>query len=162
MAGMRLADKVLVHQGHPAKVGVDVTAAVGIERLAVAGTAEACAPGARAAALAGSAAVLGLADLDALAATRRGRYVCTHMPASAQAVRLAGDALMGLGAHRRNRLLPIAGAGIIVAAGRLRHGQERPAECGDRGLRRFWSRHESALRAFGPRWSRGWTIAVVS
>jgi hypothetical protein len=28
MAGMQLADKALVHQVHPAKVGVDVTAAV--------------------------------------------------------------------------------------------------------------------------------------
>ena len=28
MAGMRLADKVLVHQVHPAKIGADVTASM--------------------------------------------------------------------------------------------------------------------------------------
>ena len=115
MAGMRLADKVLVHQVHPAKVAVDVTASVisnvllwrARPKLALA--VRILLP------LAGSAAVLSLADLDALAATRRGRYVCAHMPPSAQAVRLAGDAVMGLGARRRSLLLLIAGAGMIVA-----------------------------------------------
>jgi hypothetical protein len=42
--------------------------------------------------------------------------VLVHMPPSAQAVRLAGDALMGLGAHRRSAALLIAGA-IVIAAG---------------------------------------------
>ena len=39
--------------------------------------------------------MLGLADLGALARTRPGQYVLDHMPPSAQAVRLAGDAVMG-------------------------------------------------------------------
>jgi len=35
------------------------------------------------------------------------------MPPSAQAVRLAGDAIMGLGAYRRSVMLLLAGAGMI-------------------------------------------------
>jgi hypothetical protein len=38
-----------------------------------------------------------LADVDALAQTVPGRYVLAHMPPSAQAERLDGDALMGAG-----------------------------------------------------------------
>ena len=45
-----------------------------------------------------------------------GRYVRAHMPPSAQAVRLAGDALMGLGAHRRSPVLLMAGA-VVIAVG---------------------------------------------
>jgi hypothetical protein len=63
--------------------------------------------------VAGSAAVLSLADLDCLSRTRRGRYVLAHMPPSAQAVRLAGDAIMGLGAYRRSARLLLAGAAMI-------------------------------------------------
>jgi hypothetical protein len=37
------------------------------------------------------------------------------MPPSAQAVRLAGDGLMGLGAYRRNVALLLAGAAVIAA-----------------------------------------------
>jgi hypothetical protein len=65
--------------------------------------------------VAGSLAVLTLADLDALACTAPGRYVLAHMPPSAQAVRLAGDALMGLGARRRSVALLLAGAAVIAA-----------------------------------------------
>ena len=115
MAGMRLADKVLVHQVHPAKVGVDVTASVVSNVLLWRARPKAALAVRVLLPLAGSAAVLGLADLDALAVTRRGRYVCAHMPPSAQAARLAGDAVMGLGARRRSLMLLIAGAGIIVA-----------------------------------------------
>jgi hypothetical protein len=70
---------------------------------AVAGTAKGRARGPHRAARAGSLAVLTLADLDALAQTASGRYMLAHIPPSAQTVRLAGDALMGLGASRRNR-----------------------------------------------------------
>ncbi len=53
---------------------------------------------------------------DALAKTRRGQYVLKHMPPSAQALRLAGDALMGFGAYRRSFALVVAGA-VVIAAG---------------------------------------------
>ncbi|HEX5190590.1 MAG TPA: hypothetical protein VFW16_13670 [Streptosporangiaceae bacterium] len=110
---MRLADGAVIHQVHPAKIGADVAAAlVSIallwrDRPRAALVVRVTDPAA------GSAAVLALADLDDLARTRRGRYVLAHMPPSAQAVRLVGDALMGLGAHRRSTLVLLAGAAVI-------------------------------------------------
>jgi hypothetical protein len=66
--------------------------------------------------VAGSLAVLTLADLDVLAQTAPGRYVLAHMPPPAQAVPLAGHALMGLGAGRRNLALLLAAAAVIAAS----------------------------------------------
>jgi hypothetical protein len=112
---MRLADGAVIHQVHPAKIGADLTAAIVSnvllwrERPTAAMAVRVIIP------VAGSAAVLGLADLDGLSRTRRGRYVLVHMPLSAQAVRLAGDALMGIGAYKRNALLLFAGATMIGA-----------------------------------------------
>lgn len=97
MAGMQLAGRMLVHQVHPAKIGADVTAAAMSNILLWKARPKAALVVRVLLPVAGSAAVLGLADLDALAKTRRGQYVLTHMPPSAQAVRLAGDALTGLG-----------------------------------------------------------------
>ncbi len=115
MAGMRLADKVLVHQVHPAKIGADVTASMVSNVMLWRGHPKTAVAVRILVSVAGSAAVLGLADLDALAKTRRGQYVLEHMPPSAQALRLAGDALMGFGARRRSRALLLAGAAVIVA-----------------------------------------------
>ena len=112
---MRLADKALVHQVHPAKVGVDVTAALVSNILLWRARPKAALAVRVLLPLAGSAVVLCLGDLDALATSRRGRYVRANMPPSAQAVRLAGDAVMGLGAHRRSPLLLVAGAAVIAA-----------------------------------------------
>lgn len=111
---MRLADGAVIHQVHPAKIGVDVAASIisnvllWRDRPAAAVAVRFILPAA------GSATVLCLADLDGLSRTRRGRYVLAHMPPSAQAVRLAGDALMGVGAYRRSAALMGAGAAIIV------------------------------------------------
>jgi hypothetical protein len=110
---MRLADGAVIHQVHGAKIGTDVAAAVVSnmllwrDRPTVALVVRVILP------VAGSAAVLALADLDGLSRTRRGRYVLVHMPPSAQAVRLAGDAVMGLGAYRRSAKLLLAGATMI-------------------------------------------------
>lgn len=114
MSDMRMAEGALLHQVHPAKIGADVTASIISNVLLwqekpVTGVAVRCVLP-----IASSAAVLGLADLDALARTRRGRYVLAHMPPAAQAVRLAGDALMGLGAYRRSPALFVAGAAVVV------------------------------------------------
>jgi hypothetical protein len=143
---MRLADGAVIHQVHPAKIGADVTASVVSnlllwqERPAVAVAVRVVVP------IAGSAAVLILADLDGLSRTRRGRYVLAHMPPSAQAVRLAGDALMGLGAYRRNALLLIAGA-MMIGAG-WSHGMwPRP---GRRGQPR-WLAPPGGARLVRPR-----------
>jgi len=113
--GLRASEKILVHQVHPAKVGADVTASVVSSVLLWRRRPKAAVVVRVVLPVAGSAVVLGLADLDALARTRRGRYVLTHMPPSAQAVRLAGDAVMGFGAHRRNVALLVTGAAMIVA-----------------------------------------------
>jgi hypothetical protein len=112
---MRPADKILVHQVHPAKIGADVTASVVSNVLLWQARPKAAVVVRVLMPAAGSAAVLSLADLDALARTRRGRYVLNHMPPSAQVVRLAGDVLMGSGAHRRNPALLLAGAAVIMA-----------------------------------------------
>ncbi len=109
-----MAEGALLHQVHPVKIGVDVGASIVSNVLLwrerpVTGVAVRCVLP-----IAGSALVLGLADLDALARTRRGRYVLAHMPASAQAIRLAGDALMGFGAYRRSAPLFAVGAAVVV------------------------------------------------
>src|SRR5262245_18270979 len=100
MPDMRPADRVLVHQVHPAKIGADVTASLVSTVSLWRARSEAAMAVRVLLPLAGSAAVFRFADLDALARTGCGRYVLAHMPPSAQAVRLARDALMGLGAHR--------------------------------------------------------------
>ncbi len=111
---MRLAEGALIHQVHPAKIGADAAAAVVSSvllwrRRPGAGVAVRCVVPA-----VGSVAVLALADLDGLARTRRGRYVLAHMPPSATAVRLAGDALMGVAAYRRSTMLMLAGAAVVA------------------------------------------------
>jgi hypothetical protein len=112
---MQPAETVLVHQVHPVKLGADITASAVSDvllwkhkpRTAVA--VRVLLP------VAGSAAVLGLADLGPLARTRRGQYVTGHMPPSAQLVRLAGDAVMGFGAYRHSRALLLLGAALVAA-----------------------------------------------
>jgi hypothetical protein len=112
---MQLADKVLVHQVHPAKIGADVTASVVSNVLLWKGRPIAAVAVRVLLPVAGSLAVLSLADLDALAQTRQGQYVRANMPPSAQAVRLAGDAVMAFGARRHSALLLAAGAAVIAA-----------------------------------------------
>jgi hypothetical protein len=95
MAGMRLADKVLVHQVHPLKIGADAMAAVVSDILLWTARPKTALAVKIVLPVAGSLVVFGIANLDALASTRQGAYALQHMPNSAQAVRLAGDALMG-------------------------------------------------------------------
>jgi len=112
---MQLAGKVLVHQVHPVKIIADVTASVVSNVLLWQGRPKAALAVRIVLPAAGSLGVLMLADLDALAQTAPGRYVLAHMPPSAQAVRLTGDALIGLGARRRNLALLLTGAAVIAA-----------------------------------------------
>src|SRR5215470_16950760 len=104
-SGMRLAEGALIHQVHPAKIGADVTASIISNALLWNARPKTAVAVRCLLPVAGSAAVLGLADLDLLSRTRRGRYVLAHMPPSAQAIRLLGDAVMGIGAYRRNSAL---------------------------------------------------------
>jgi hypothetical protein len=135
---MRLGDGALIHQVHPAKLGADITAAVVSnvllwqERPKAAMVVRIVLP------MAGSAAVLSVCDLDGLSRTRRGRYVLAHMPPSAQAVRLAGDALMGLGAYRRSARLLLAGAMVVGI------GWSHP----------LWPLSQPAAKMSGPGWRR--------
>jgi hypothetical protein len=123
---MQLADKVLVHQVHPAKITADVTASVVSNMLLWRGRPKAALAVRIVLPVCGSLAVLTLADLDALAQTAPGRYVLAHMPPSARAVRLDGDALMDLGAHRRNVAAPVCRQPPSRPAGRMRPGREHP------------------------------------
>jgi hypothetical protein len=54
-------------------------------------------------------------DTTALRSTRRGRYVLKHMPPTAQAVRLTGDAVMTVGAWRRSSYLIAIGTLVVIA-----------------------------------------------
>ena len=112
---MRLADGAVIHQVHTAKIGADVAASAVSAVLFWRGRPRAAVAVRIVVPAAGSAAVLYAADLDGLSRTRRGRYVLAHMPPAAQAVRLAGDAVMALGARRRRPVLLIAGAALIGA-----------------------------------------------
>src|SRR5258708_381900 len=85
MAGTRLADKVPVHHGPAATIGADATASAVSNVLLWRARPKAALVVRALLPVAGSLAVLSLADLDALAGTRRGRYVRAHMPPSAQA-----------------------------------------------------------------------------
>jgi hypothetical protein len=59
-------------------------------------------------------------DTSRLRSTRRGRYVLEHMPPAAQAVRLAGDAVMTVGAWRRSG--PLVAAGVLMVIAGWSHG----------------------------------------
>lgn len=116
MADMRMAEGALVHQVHPAKISADVTASI-VSNFLLWRDCPVTAVAVRfVLPAAGSAAVLGFANLDAVSRTRRGRYVLAHMPPAAQVTRLAGDALMGFAAYRRKPALFILGT-VVVAAG---------------------------------------------
>jgi hypothetical protein len=104
-----------VHQVHPAKISADVTASIVSNVLLWKGEVKTAITVRVVVPVLGSAAVLGMADLDSLGKTRRGRYVLEHMPPAAQAIRLAGDAVMVWGARRRSRAFLLIGAAVIVA-----------------------------------------------
>jgi hypothetical protein len=59
-------------------------------------------------------AVLLRADTETLRSTRRGKYVLKHMPPAAQAVRLVGDAVMTVGAVRRDIFVIAIGTLVVV------------------------------------------------
>ena len=65
------------------------------------------------------------ADTTRLRSTRRGRYVLKHMPPAAQAVRLAGDAVMTVGAWRHNG--PLIAVGTLMVIAGWSHGLMRAA-----------------------------------
>jgi hypothetical protein len=105
----------LLHQVHPLKVGADVAADVVSVRLMWQRRPIAALLVAHALAAAGSTVVL-RRDLSWLAATRRGRYVASHMPPTAQVLRYAGQCLAWRAAYGR-RPAGIALGHLLVVAG---------------------------------------------
>ncbi|HLH70655.1 MAG TPA: hypothetical protein VKY90_16990 [Candidatus Dormibacteraeota bacterium] len=130
LAGRVSGEALLLHQSHPAKLAVDVLAAIisGLllwRRRPLPGLAvRYLLP------LVGSAAVLARADLSRHRERRAGRYMLDHMPPGAQGLRFVGDLLMALGAWRRQPpLIAMGGALVLVgwAHGLLPGGARRPS-----------------------------------
>jgi hypothetical protein len=107
--------RLLVHQVHPVKLGADISASVLSLVLIWRGHRRTGMAVHLALPVLGSALVLATADLSRLATTPAGRYVQQHMPPTAQAIRLAGDALTVRGAGRHLPGLIAAGLAVVVA-----------------------------------------------
>jgi hypothetical protein len=108
-------ETVLLHQVHPVKLAFDISASIVSNillwqhRLGAALLARYVPP------LVGSILVVRYTDVEGLRDTPQGRYVLEHMPPAAVAFRLAGDAVMGIGAWRRRPGWMAAGALMVVA-----------------------------------------------
>ncbi len=126
-------DAVLLHQVHPLKLSADISASLisnallWRHRLGAGLAVRLLVP------MAGSGAVLTMCDVESLRETEAGRYVLEHMPSEAMAVRLAGDAVMALGAWRRSPDMMIAGL-LIVAVGWSHGAWGSEAQAQRRGL----------------------------
>jgi hypothetical protein len=113
-------DAVLLHQVHPLKIAADVSASLisnvllWRHQLGAALAVRILLP------LAGSGAVMTMCDVESLRDTEAGRYVLEHMPSDAVAIRLAGDAVMAVGAWRRS--LNTLGLGLLIVAVGWSHG----------------------------------------
>jgi hypothetical protein len=108
-------EAVLLHQVHPVKLAADISASVISNALL---WQHRLLPGLLVRYLlpiAGSALVLSTTDMTTLRGTAAGQYVLAHMPPAAQAIRLAGDVVMLIGAWRRSPTVLLAGAAIIIA-----------------------------------------------
>ncbi|HME50320.1 hypothetical protein [Mycobacterium sp.] len=112
---MPTSDDLLLHQVHAAKLAADIAASVVSLTMIWRGRRGAGLVVHFLIPVAASAALL-RTDTSRLRLSRRGRYVLKHMPPAAQAVRLAGDAVMTAGAWRRSGLLVAAG-GLVVIGG---------------------------------------------
>jgi hypothetical protein len=116
--------RLLVHQVHPAKLGVDITASVVStvllwqHHLSGGLLVRYLLPPL------GTLLVLSFGDVDRRAGTFAGQYILEHMPPVLVAIRLAGDTLMALGAWRR-RPACIALAVLLIALG-WSHGMMAP------------------------------------
>ena len=105
----------LLHQVHPAKLATDISADVVSTWLMWQRRPRAALLLAHAAAALASATVTGC-DLSPLQTTRRGRYVLSHMPPSAQALRYLGQVLAWYAAYR-HRPAGVALGHVLIAAG---------------------------------------------
>src|SRR5438445_3316164 len=108
-------DALVLHQVHPAKLAADASASLASMWLLWRGRTATGFAVHYLIPLIASAVVLHR-DVSPLRDTARGRYVLTHMPPPAQAVRALGDTLMVRGAPRHQRRL-IALDALVVPAG---------------------------------------------
>lgn len=110
---MTPGQRVLVHQIHPLKLGTDVaTEIVSLplfwrHRLRLALVVHFLPP------LLASLALLRWGELEPYRGSPLGRYVLRHMTPQMQALRLAGDVVMVVGAWRRQPLLILAGMCLV-------------------------------------------------
>src|SRR5438128_10685597 len=123
-------DAYLLHQVHPAKLATDISAdAVSTWLMWRHRPAAALLLAHALAALA--AALLVGRDHSRLRTTRRGRYVLTHMPPAAQALRYAGQVLAWYGAYQRRPAGIALGHALVVAGWSFglvdRHRSRAPA-----------------------------------
>jgi hypothetical protein len=119
-------DARLLQQVHPAKLAIDISA-----ELVAGGCCGASSwPWGPAAhflpPMVASAAVLGWADVEALRQHPTGRYVLVYMSPAAEAVRLAGDAMLAHGAWRRRPAVVVAGLALSVWGGHTACSPQRP------------------------------------
>lgn len=107
-------DAYLLHQVHPAKLAADISADAVSTWLMWRHRPAAALLLAHAVAALASAFLVGR-DLSGLRTTRRGRYVLSHMPPSAQALRYAGQVLTWYAAYRHRPAGIALGHALVVA-----------------------------------------------
>jgi hypothetical protein len=113
---MERADKFLYHQIHPLKLGTDIVAAVislfffWQHQLAIALALHIVPP------IIASFLVIRLADLEPQRRSAFGRYVKRMMTRAIEAIRLAGDVVMVVGAWYHSFALMLVGLLIVVGA----------------------------------------------
>jgi hypothetical protein len=116
VANLTFQERALLHQVHPAKLAVDISASaiscalLWKHRLAAGLAVHYLAP------VVGSAVILRVANVDRLVNTPGGSYVLTHMPPLMVALRLLGDTLMTIGAWRKRPDAILSGM-LLVAVG---------------------------------------------
>ena len=114
MIGLTRDQRVLVHQVHPAKLGVDIGTSVVSNALLWRRRLVAGLFVRYASPVVGSVLVLRFADVERLSSSRGGQYVLQHMPPAMVALRLAGDTLMAVGAWKHRPVWLAVGLLLVV------------------------------------------------
>ena len=113
---MDLAEKVLYHQIHPAKLAADITGSIISTYLMWHRRFGPAMFSAWVPAILGSALVLRFADLERLKQSRFGHYIQRFMTRRIEAWRFAGQIVMWIGAWYHQFWLIAAGIATVIAA----------------------------------------------